>query len=202
MAKVKIPRKSVSLDMTAMCDVAFLLLTFFMLTTKFKPDEPVTVVMPSSVSDIKIPDVDIMIITVDKNNRVFFGIDGQFAREKMLEFMAGQYKTGFTPTEIKEFSLLSTFGVPLGNLRQVLAMKSDQRNKPGVQVGIPCDSAQNELKDWVSYARYANPKLRITIKGDGDASIETIQKVIKTLQEININKFNLITNMEAKPKAS
>ena len=41
MPKVKVPRKSTNIDMTAMCDVSFLLLTFFMLTTKFKADEPV-----------------------------------------------------------------------------------------------------------------------------------------------------------------
>jgi biopolymer transport protein ExbD len=202
MAKVKIPRKSISLDMTAMCDVAFLLLTFFILTTKFKPDDPVQVSTPSSVSETKLPDTDILTITVDKENRVFFGIDGQFAREKMLEFISGQYQIGFTPEEKKEFSLMSTFGVPIGQMRSLLALKPSERNKPGLQTGIPIDSVNNELKDWVSYARYANPRLRITIKGDGDASYETIKRVIGTLQDININKFNLITNLEARPKTS
>lgn len=202
MAKVKIPRKSVSLDMTAMCDVAFLLLTFFILTTKFKPDEPVVVSTPSSVSETKLPDTDIITITVDKDNKVFFGIDGQFTREKMLEFIAGQYKMGFTPEEIKEFSLMTTFGVPINQLRGLLALKPSERTRPGLQQGIPIDSANNELRDWVTYARYANPKFRITIKGDGNASYETIKKVIDTLQDLNINKFNLITNLEARPKIS
>lgn len=97
---------------------------------------------------------------------------------------------------------MSTFGVPIGQMRALLALKPGERNKPGLQTGIPVDSVNNELKDWVSYARYANPRMRITIKGDGDASYETIKRVIGTLQDININKFNLITNLEARPKAS
>jgi len=197
MAKVKIPRKSISLDMTAMCDMAFLLLTFFILTAKFKPDDPVAVDTPASISDTKLPDKDIMTISIDKQSRVFFGIDGQFDREKMLEFVAGKYKVGFTTDEIKQFSLVSSFGVPLGNLRQLLATK-DKAKFP--QQGIPCDSAQNELTDWIAYARYANPKLRITIKGDVDASYDVAGKVISTLQEQNINKFNLITDLKVKPK--
>jgi biopolymer transport protein ExbD len=197
MSKVKIPRKNISLDMTAMCDMAFLLLTFFILTAKFKPDDPVSVDTPASISDVKLPDRDIMTISIDRQDRVFFGIDGQFDREKMLEFVAGKYKVGFTPDEIKQFSLMSSFGVPVGNLRQLLVTK-DKAKFP--QMGIPCDSVNNELTDWVAYARYANPHLRITIKGDVNASYNVVGKVIATLQDQNINKFNLITDLKAKPK--
>jgi biopolymer transport protein ExbD len=92
---------------------------------------------------------------------------------------------------------MSSFGVPVGNLRELLAAQ-DKVQFP--QMGIPCDSAANELTDWIAYARYANPKLRITIKGDENAGYEVVDKVIKTLQEQNINKFNLITDLKAKPK--
>jgi biopolymer transport protein ExbD len=197
MSKVKIPRKNISLDMTAMCDMAFLLLTFFILTAKFKPDDPVVVDTPASISDVKLPDANILTISIDRSDKVYFGIDGQFDREKMLEFVAGKYKVGFTPEEIKEFSLMSSFGVPVGNLRQLLNSK-DRSKFP--QMGIPCDSAANELTDWVAYARYANPKLRITIKGDVNASYNVVGKVIATLQDQNINKFNLITDLKVKPK--
>lgn len=183
--------------MTAMCDMAFLLLTFFILTAKFKPDDPVVVDTPASISDTKLPDKDIMTISIDKKSRVFFGIDGQFDREKMLEFVAGKYKVGFAPNEIKQFSLMSSFGVPLGNLRDLLNTKDKAKF---AQNGIPCDSVNNELTDWVAYARYANPKLRITIKGDVDASYDVVEKVMNTLQDQNINKFNLITDLKAKPK--
>jgi len=197
MGKIKIPRKSIALDMTAMCDMAFLLLTFFILTAQMKPQDPVVVDTPASISDTKLPDKDILTIAIDAQSRVFFGIDGQFDREKMLEFTASNYKVGFTPQEIKEFSLMSSFGVPIGNLRDLLNAK-DRDKFP--QMGIPVDSANNELSKWVANARYANPKLRITIKGDVNASFDVVEKVMNTLQDQNINKFNLITDLKAKPK--
>ena len=78
MSKVKIPRKSTLVDMTAMCDVAFLLLTFFMLTSNFTKKEPVVVNTPSSISEIKIPETDILMILVDSKGKIFVGIDGSY----------------------------------------------------------------------------------------------------------------------------
>jgi biopolymer transport protein ExbD len=209
MGKVKIPRKSVSLDMTAMCDMAFLLLNFFILTAKFKAEDPVVVDTPSSISEMMLPETNVLIISVDKDNQVFFGVEGQFIREEMLKLFASQYKIGFTTAEIKEFSLMQTFGVPATQLRQILNLSNGERNKPGLQRGIPIDSADNQLKDWIAFARYADkvvatnrgetPKgLRIAIKGDRTTNYPTIKKIISTLQEQNINKFNLITNLEGK----
>ena len=105
MSKVKIPRKSTVVDMTAMTDVAFLLLTFFMLATKFKPDEPVTVTTPSSISEIKLPETDILLLTIDKDSKVYFSMDGDQNRITLLEKMADKYKVSFTPEQKKAFSL-------------------------------------------------------------------------------------------------
>src|ERR1700742_2498195 len=97
MPHAKIPRKSTHIDMTAMCDVAFLLLTFFMLATKFKPEEPVVVKTPSSISDIQLPDVDIMLLTVDQRGRIFFSIDNKIKRKDLIE--AVNYEKGLNLTE-------------------------------------------------------------------------------------------------------
>lgn len=195
MAKVKVPRKSTSVDMTAMTDVAFLLLTFFMLATKFKPDEPVVVDTPSSVSEIKLPESDIMQLTVDKRGRVFFGIDGQPNRVKLLERMAEIYKMKFTPEEIQEFSLQSTIGVPMAQLPQFLKMTSEERAKADF-AGIPTDSLKNELGDWIWQARLTNNQIRVAIKGDRDADMPTVKRIIATLQDKKVNRFNFITSME------
>ena len=195
MPKVKVPRKSTTVDMTAMTDVAFLLLTFFMLATKFKPDEPVAVDTPSSVSEIKLPESDIIQLTIDKGSRVFFGVDGQPTRIEVLKRMSEKYKITFTDAQIKEFSLLSTFGVPIAQLPQLLDMKPEARSKVD-QSGIPSDSLNNELGDWIWQTRLVNNKVRVAVKGDRETNIPIVKRVIATLQEKKVNRFNFITTME------
>ncbi len=196
MSKVKVPRKSTYVDMTAMTDVAFLLLTFFMLATKFKPEEPVLVDTPSSISEIKLPESDIMLISISKDGRVFFGSDGQPVRAKVLVEMGKQYQITFTPEEIKQFSLIEQFGVPIANLKQYLATEGEARSK-FPQPGIPSDSAKNELSDWIWQTRLANNDVRVAVKGDKDSNYPVVKQVIATLQERKVNRFNFITSMES-----
>jgi biopolymer transport protein ExbD len=199
MPKLKIPRKNISLDMTAMCDMAFLLLTFFMLATKFKPQEAVVIDIPSSVSITKLPDVDIMAISVRNDGAIFFGMDGQHARLKLLQSMSDKYKISFTEEEKRAFSLTESFGLPLNQLKSFLNINASERNNV-MQSGIPADSLNNQLRDWIYYSRFANPKIRIAIKGDRQSNYEVMEKVIATLQDQNINKFNLITSLENTPR--
>lgn len=196
MPKVKVPRKSTSVDMTAMTDVAFLLLTFFMLATTAKPDEPVTVDTPSSISEIKLPESDIMQLTIDKAGRVFFMTDAQPVRADLLQRMGEKYKIQFSPEEIKKFSLQATFGVPMSQMKQYLAMSPEEKAKTYFP-GIPTDSTNNELGDWIWQTRLANNNVRVAIKGDRDASMPTVKRVMAILQEKNVNRFNFITSMEA-----
>jgi biopolymer transport protein ExbD len=199
MPKVKIPRKSTLVDMTAMCDVAFLLLTFFILTTKMRTDDAVIVDYPASISDIKIPESDIMTISIDKTGAVYFGVDGKFNRERLLRSISERYKIQFTPEEEHQFSLVSSFGVPIKDLKEFLNMPASERTS-FKQTGIPCDSTKNELADWVILGRIANPKYRIAINADKAVKFPVVKNVMNTLQDKKVNRFNLITSLRAKPE--
>lgn len=199
MSKLHFPRKNISLDMTAMCDVAFLLLTFFMLATKFKPDEPVIVDTPTSVSEIKLPESDVVTITIDRDGAIFFGIDNQRTRARLIDEMDRKYSVGLSAREKEAFTLTSSIGVPVGNLKEVLALPADEQRSLD-QPGIPADSAHNELRDWVDLARRLNDRPpRVALKGDQDVDYEIVKRVIDTLQELNVNRFNMITSLEAPP---
>ncbi|WP_026897667.1 ExbD/TolR family protein [Daejeonella oryzae] len=202
MPRIKIARKSTAIDMTAMCDVAFLLLTFFILTATARQPEPLPVDTPASTVKIKLPDSDIATLTIGQG-KVFFGIPGQDVRTLLLEKMSKQYGIQFTPEEIKRFSVMESFGVPIGNLKQIIALKGEERNKEGLQPGIPVDSVgvqPSELHQWIYQARYAtkelhNVDMRISIKGDSKEEYPEIKKIIGILQDQNINKFSLITSL-------
>lgn len=194
MAKVKLPRKSTSIDMTAMCDVAFLLLTFFMLTTKFKPQELAQINIPASTAQIPIPDKNILMIQVTQEGKVFMGVDDQNTRESWLAKMKERYKLpDMTTDQVTNFKLLDAFGMPVEQLPQFLSMNAEQRNSIK-QPGIEMDSTNNQLGELLLAARQSNPELRIAIKADASTDYDKVNKVIQTLQDRKVNKFNLITS--------
>ena len=205
MPRVKVPRKSTAIDMTAMCDVAFLLLTFFILTATARQPEPLPVDTPSSTTQIKQPTTDIATLTIGKG-KVFFSVAGQGIRQRTLEKMSERYGVAFTPDEKNRFSLMETFGVPVGNLKQIIAMSGTDRNREGLQTGIPVDSVGTnaaELHWWIHNARVAtkeinNTELRFSIKGDAKEEYPTVKKIIDMLQKQEVNKFSLITSLEGK----
>jgi biopolymer transport protein ExbD len=173
MSRIKAKRVGFRIDMTPMVDVAFLLLTFFMLTTKFRPPEMVRIDLPSSHSQLKLPESDVLTVTVGGDNTFMMGVSSQQSREKIFNSVvkvklqsAGLSSTAVADS-LKHFKLAENFRVD-----------------------------QDELDKFVVMARFANQKLRLVIKADADASFEAVNKVIKVYKKANLLTFNLVTVLE------
>ena len=196
MAKVKVKRKSTFIDMTAMSDVTVLLLTFFMLTSTFIQKEPITVTTPGSVSEIKIPESDILQILVDPQGKVFMTLDKQEDRVEVLKKVGEEYGITFTPEEINKFRLANSFGVPISQMKAFLALSEDEQDATLKELGIPTDSTDNQFKVWVKSAREQNRNLRIAIKADQTTPYPEIKTIMTSLQDIRENRYNLITSLK------
>jgi biopolymer transport protein ExbD len=207
MAKHKLPRKSTHIDMTAMCDVAFLLLTFFMLATKFKPDEPVVVKTPSSISEIILPDNSVL-LTVDPAGKVFFDFDNKEAKKILINNINDEKKLQLTDEEKATFVNGASFGLPFAQMKEYLAIPPmDQKTFafPGIPVDTSYLASTNELAYWVQSARFAaqtydgNKPASVCIKCDASTPYPKIKDVIKSLTKNEITNFNLLTSLEAIP---
>ncbi|MDP4281680.1 MAG: biopolymer transporter ExbD [Bacteroidota bacterium] len=199
MPKIKPPVRTPHIDMTPMVDLFSVLLIFLLLTATFRPSEATVINSPGSVSEKTAQDKDIMTIVIDKDGKVFFNIDNgkdstKHVRENVLTEMGKRYNINFSKKEISAFSHLSSFGMPMADMKKWLST-NDSKVREKLQTGIPMDSTDNQLSYWVRYARIANPYAEVAIKGDGDAEYTVVKKVMDLLQDNKVNKFNLVTNL-------
>jgi len=213
MGRAKIPRKSTNIDMTAMCDVAFLLLSFFILATKFKPPEALSVVTPSSVSSKVAPDKNVMMVTMDRDGKVYFSISDANTNEKrdIIDAINTTKNLGLTDAEKKNFYANPTayIGVPFSQLKPYLDLNPEQV-KAFKQPGIPTqDSTNNELIDWVratagvsANGGFNGGHMNILVKGDDAAKYPSFQGVIYAFKKSDLLKFQLVTNPVAAPPGS
>lgn len=188
--------------MTAMCDVAFLLLTFFILTATSRQPDPLDIKTPSSTVQFKVPDKDLAILSIGKG-KVFMEIIGKDVKELTLAKMAQIYGVQFTKEESDRFGVVSTFGVPFNQLKNYINADSEGRKSLESQLqGIPSDSTRNnELYNWVEQSRRATAELhqtemRVSVKGDSEEEYPTIRRIVDVLQKQKVNKFSLITTAE------
>jgi biopolymer transport protein ExbD len=204
MPKVKVPRKSTPIDMTAMCDVAFLLLSFFILTTKFKPSEALAVVTPNSVSNKIAPQDDAVLITIDKDGKVYLSVSDENTSEKqaLLEEINTSKNLGLTDAEIKNFLKPASYiGVPFSKLKGYLQLSQDQIKKMNLD-GIPVmDSTDNQLTEWMRAAvkAFQGTKMNLLVKGDNASKYPAFQGVINAFKKNDQMKFSMITNPEGVP---
>lgn len=197
MAKVKVAKKDTFIDMTAMSDVTVLLLTFFMLTSTFVKKEPVKVTTPGSVSEIKIPEKNVLSILVNPEGKVFMALDRPADMEQTLVSVGEQYGVKFSPKQIANFRKNTTFGVSMKKMSTFLDLPERDQDEALKDEGIPTDSVDNQFKAWVKAARATNPDLRIAIKADQNTPYSVIKNVMNSLQDIKENRYNLITSLKA-----
>lgn len=204
MPSIKIPRKSADTDMTPFVDVAFLILFFFIMATKFKPPEAVEITTPNSVSSKALEEKDGILIEVDKDGRVFFAMQAEndpAAKKAVIQNLNSTRNLGLTEAEMNNFVRTHSVGVPFTQLKSLLSQPVESQ-KNIKQPGIPIkDSASNELYYWVRDAvtAFAGKKIDYLIKGDNSSKYPDFKRVLEAFKRNDIYKFQLITTPEPAP---
>lgn len=206
MSRPKIARKSTAVDMTAMCDVAFLLLSFFILTAKPKASEDITVVTPSSVSSKVAPEKDVTLISITKEGKAFISMDNKEVKGEVANQLNTNNGTNLSPADIKAFKNAEYFGTPLSQLKSALNMgpgKLKADNLPGIPTQ---DTAHNEMIAWmraiVAAHESTTTKLNILLKGDNLAKYPAFKNIITAFKKNEQFKFQMITNASGVPEGT
>lgn len=202
MARPKIPRKSTAIDMTAMCDVAFLLLSFFILTAKPKSNEAVTVTPPSSVATKKAPEKDVVLVSINGDGKVFISMDDK----AQMEFIASTLNnTKNLNIDVKAFANMDFIGVPFSGLAKVATLPKEQQTDKFL-TGIPIDTTKgaNEMIEWMSIIKtaYMGKKMNLLLKGDNTSKYPAFRGVIAAFKKNDFLKFQMVTNPEAIPNGT
>ena len=201
MAKIKIQKKDIWIDMTPMSDVMTLLLCFFMLTSTFLTPEPVSVTAPNSVSEVKIPEQDLLTILVTPEGKIFAGTENKNHMKTMMETMTDKFGVQLNANQQKHFLEDAMVGAPMAQLSTYLNLDTEKMTEAIQTLGLPLDSikgGKSEFQEWVTAARDANPDMKLAIKCDSKTPYSTIKKLMSELQDMNENRFQLITNLDVK----
>jgi biopolymer transport protein ExbD len=199
MALSRTLRKKPDLDMNPMVDMAFLLVSFFMMTTTFKAGLPEEVQIPASISEAKLPETAICTITISKSGKVYVGIDNKNQRKEWLRRVSAQMDYRATEIDWAAFCLIPAFGVPKRELPGFLAAHA--AGEPFEQGGIPVAEGEDELSEWLLTARLINPRLRFAVYADRDTRYPDVARVFEILRELNITRFSLVTDSKSKDAA-
>lgn len=208
MPSIKIPRKSTDTDMTPFVDIAFLILSFFIMATKFKPPEPVEIKTPGSVLSQKLPENNAVLITIDSSNKVYFTVLSEKDKTKYDDIINDINTTqnlGLSPAEMANYRQTYMIGVPFGGLKQLLntpAREQATLKQPGIPV---LDTLNNQLVWWIGAAKrsFAGEKgFKYLIKGDGMAKYPAFEAVILALKKNEEFKYNLVTSLDDIPGGS
>ena len=199
MGKIKIQKKDVWIDMTPMSDVMTLLLCFFMLTSTFLQPDPVQVTTPSSVSEVKVPEKNVLTILVSPEGKIFVGTDNKNDMQSIMQTVTDKFGVSLNAAQIKKFKEESMVGVPVAKMPEYLNLEPDQMAQVIQKMGVPTDSidgGKSEFQEWVQAAVDANPDIKLAIKCDAKTPYKVVKAVMSELQDMNQNRYQLITNLK------
>lgn len=207
MPKVKLARKETVTDMTPFVDIGFLILSFFIMATKFKPAEPVPIATPNSVSSQPLPENDAVMVSIDKNDKVYFSImakkEPQLAKDLIIAASTAR-NIPLTAADVAAYRDDVPIGMPFSKLKGFLALPHDQQGKIA-QDGIPVlDSTNAELTYWIAAAKqvFAGKQLKFLIKGDAVSKYPVFKSIIEAFKKNDEQKYNLVTAPEEAPQGS
>ena len=192
----KIARKSTWVDMTAFCDVAFLLLSFFIMATKTKPPEAVSVISPTSVSSKQLDEKDQVTVIINEGGKVFITMSEPERRAQIAEIAAKNKGFALSATDVAKAKKMEFFGTPISQLSSFVNLPSD-KIKGDLLPGIPAvDSTNNEVSDWMRavYEAYYGEKMNLFVKGDVNSKYPAFKQVIDAFKKNEMMKFSIITN--------
>ena len=204
MGKIKIEKKDIWIDMTPMSDVMTLLLCFFMLTSTFLTPEPIKVNTPSSVSKVKVPENDVLNILVSPEGNIYVGSENKNTMQDMMETVTGKFGISLNGAQLKHFREDAMIGAPMNVFTDYYSLDQEKMAEEIQKLSIPLDSidgGKSEFQEWVTAARESNPDIRIAIKADAKTSYAVIKKMMSELQDMNENRYQLITNLDTKKQA-
>jgi len=214
------PRSNPSLDMTPMVDLAFLLVTFFMLTSSFRSPEPVVVDTPTSTTKIQIPK-QVFLITVTKNGETYIDLTNPNVKSKVFQKVCNQMNVKVTAEEVKKFAGIGSIGLKASQISEYLELEANERTKI-VQTGVPYDTSgkRSELYWWAYYTRLEAHKdfkereeeakkqklnfdksnyIQFAVKADADARYDVVKHVVQVFRDAQVKQFQMITGLEAEP---
>ncbi len=209
MPSVKMPRKSTDTDMTPFVDIAFLILSFFIMATKFKPKDPVQITTPNSVSAEELPENDAVLITIDSTDRVFFTVLSEKNKEvfdQVIQKLNTSRNLNLSTSQMANYKKTQTVGVKFTELGSLLEVPVEDQGKV-TQAGIPVlDTLDNQLVWWISAAKEVfrdnKQPLKYLVKGDGSSKYPAFEAVIAAFKKNDEYKINLVTSLENAPTGS